>query len=58
MLSKHFLSEDFKMNFYTCSAIIEANIILELQRSKLRHSDFTPLALGNTDGLWECREYN
>lgn len=50
MLSKHFLSEDFKMNFYTCSAIIEANIILELQRSKLRHSEFTPLALGNTDG--------
>lgn len=50
MLSKHFLSEDFKMNFYTCTAIRERNITPVLQRSKLRHSDFTPLALGNTDG--------
>lgn len=38
------------MNFYTCSAITEANIMPVLQKSKLRHSEFTPLALGNTDG--------
>jgi len=41
---------EFLMDFYTCSAIIEANIVPVLHGSKLRHSEFTPLALGNTDG--------
>lgn len=41
---------EFQMNFCTCSAKIEKNIMPVLRRSKLRHSKFAPLALGNTDG--------